>query len=505
MTLARRLTRTIIALTLGLTLMALTPLWVMSGIRASVHLAYDEYKELRMVDGAVLHLGAILGLLHGTEPDGGEIASELEQADAELGRFLVFQQTQSTEAEEHEGNEHRIAGRTREHIVELQRLVAEAAVGGGRLSQARAGELRGGVEATLEQLRTLSDQTAAGIEQSQARVFDRIAQAMVISSALALLTCAGVIHLSVVQYRGVIRPLRRLREGVRRIGAGEFSERLGISSEDEIGEVAREFDRMSERLGSLYRDLEDKDRRASRELARSERLASVGFLAAGVAHEINNPLNIISGHAELMLRRLDRDRPGSTACLAGREELQIIREESFRCKHIIERLLSLSRPGGGESGPVDLAVVAAEVVRNVQSLHQYEHSRIEPLGEKCTVMANEPEVKQVMLNLLLNALQALPAAGGHVRVTTRCSGGMGLLAVEDNGRGMSSQTVERVFEPFFTQRRGTAEPGTGLGLSISHAIVEAHGGTIHAESAGPGRGSRFTVAWPLAISQGAPA
>jgi signal transduction histidine kinase len=118
-------------------------------------------------------------------------------------------------------------------------------------------------------------------------------------------------------------------------------------------------------------------------------------------------------------------------------------------------------------------------------------------------MGNITEVKQVLLNLTVNALEATHAGGGEVRISGRWHNGMVELSVRDNGRGMSRQTLERAFEPFYTERRGTkggVDRGTGLGLTISHAIIESHGGQIHAESDGPGRGSRFVVQLPAAAA-----
>ena len=117
-------------------------------------------------------------------------------------------------------------------------------------------------------------------------------------------------------------------------------------------------------------------------------------------------------------------------------------------------------------------------------------------AEAMQVVANASEMKQVLLNLTINALEASPADRGEVRIGGRRSGDWVELSVEDNGKGMSPETLEHVFEPFFTAKRGAGEPGTGLGLSITHAIVESHGGRIRAESNGPGRGSRFTFQLP---------
>jgi len=122
--------------------------------------------------------------------------------------------------------------------------------------------------------------------------------------------------------------------------------------------------------------------------------------------------------------------------------------------------------------------------------------------ESMEVVANPTEMKQVLLNLTVNALEAVPPDRGEVRIGGRRSGEWVEVSVEDNGKGMTPETLEQVFEPFFTAKRGAGEPGTGLGLSITHAIVESHGGRIRAESSGPGKGSRFTVRLPAKPAAG---
>ncbi|MBI4580076.1 MAG: HAMP domain-containing histidine kinase, partial [Planctomycetes bacterium] len=220
--------------------------------------------------------------------------------------------------------------------------------------------------------------------------------------------------------------------------------------------------------------------------------------------EINNPLNIISGYAELTLKRCESN--GQTHLPPEiLHALRIIREESFRCKQIIEKLLSLTRMGGGRREPIDVGRVTGEVVAMLRAVEQYQGRDVRLTvsdGPAPVVPANEAELKQVVLNLVLNALEAVSSGNGRVRVDVRHAGDAVTVAVEDNGRGMTAEILDRVFEPFFTDRRGGTEPGTGLGLSITHAIVEAHGGRIRAESDGPGRGSRFIVELPVASASG---
>ena len=177
---------------------------------------------------------------------------------------------------------------------------------------------------------------------------------------------------------------------------------------------------------------------------------------------------------------------------------QIIRDEAFRCKEITGRLLSLARGGGDTREPLRLNELAHQVTVLTKGLRNYRDRHVVldfAAGESLDVVGNQVELKQVLLNLTVNALEAVPDSG-EVRITGHRSDDWVELSVQDNGRGMTAETLEQIFEPFFTAKRGAGEPGTGLGLSITHAIVENHGGRIRAESAGPGRGSRFVVRMP---------
>jgi signal transduction histidine kinase len=270
-------------------------------------------------------------------------------------------------------------------------------------------------------------------------------------------------------------------------------------SSGEFSQVARAFDNMSAELDGLHRGMEKMVVAKSTELVRSERLASVGFLAAGVAHEINNPLNIITGFAELCSRQLAKSKAQDAAVEETLQALQVIRDEAFRCKEITGRLLSLARSGGNERELLSLKSVATDVALMTRGLKNHRERRItlkfndsQPLN----VWANANEMKQVVLNLTVNALEAVSSGTGEVHIEGRQMGKWVELSVTDNGRGMSAESMKHVFEPFYTEKRGSAEPGTGLGLTITHAIVQSHGGRIQAESDGPGRGARFTIFLP---------
>ena len=194
--------------------------------------------------------------------------------------------------------------------------------------------------------------------------------------------------------------------------------------------------------------------------------------------EISNPLGIIAGYSERSLDRLGHGLDDSTAQYLNKS-VRIICDEAFRCKEITNRLLMLARPGEEARRLVSIPELAREVIASVGGLKRFADRQIafdaEPADE-LRVHANEGELRQVILNLLVNALEAVAPGVGIVRVSIHRSGEQIEISVTDNGHGMDPATVSRVFEPFFTEKRGQ-RPGTGLGLSVAHAIIRRRGGT----------------------------
>ena len=236
----------------------------------------------------------------------------------------------------------------------------------------------------------------------------------------------------------------------------------------------------------------------SRQLVRSERLASVGFLAAGVAHEIDNPLAAIAFSSEAMESRLGSVLPESATSPDGkviRNYLRMIQEEAFRCKGITEKLLDFSRCNDIQRQRTNLVELVQGVVEMIRHMGKYRGKNI-AFGPREVVYAHcDPqEIKQVVLNLIVNALDSMEP-GGELKIDLRNAEGMAEMIFADDGCGMPPDILENIFEPFFTRRKGGK--GTGLGLSITHRIVTQHGGEIAATSAGEGKGSTFTVRLPV--------
>jgi len=303
---------------------------------------------------------------------------------------------------------------------------------------------------------------------------------------------------------GQVRALRCLREGARRIAGGHLKERIHIPESREFAELAGEFNLMAEQLEALYTQAESSALARGGELVRSERLTSLGFLAGGVAHQINNPLGIIAGYAELSLRRAE-GRPSPQMLTDIKQALQIIRDECFRCKSITEKLLILATPSSRTREPLSVTRLLQDAMELSRGLAQFRDRHVRLLvdpDDPLLIWGNVNELRQVALNLTFNALEAVAPVTGEVVLQGARRGAEIELQVTDNGRGMTPQVLQRAFEPFFSDRSPDGERGLGLGLPIAHAIVQAHGGRISAESDGPGQGSRFILYFPAYVQLG---
>jgi len=228
----------------------------------------------------------------------------------------------------------------------------------------------------------------------------------------------------------------------------------------------------------------------------SEKMASIGLLAAGVAHEVNTPLTGISSFTQMLLEGADQNDPRTAL-------LEKIERQTFRAAKIVNGLLNLSRPGTSSNDRIEVDLNA--VITDVFSLleHQFEVGSVKVRRELADypVLVNgiEHQLQQVFLNLFLNARDAMPS-GGWLSVKTRIDGDRAIAEIADTGSGIPSAQLARIYDPFFTTK--SIGRGTGLGLSITYGIVREHDGTIHCDSA-VGQGTRFTLALPLAPAQAA--
>lgn len=308
---------------------------------------------------------------------------------------------------------------------------------------------------------------------------------------------AVVLVLTLLHYfrTWIFTPISQIQEGVQRVRDGEFERPIILDSKDELAELASEFNSMTTRLHDVYADLARQVNERTRQLVRSERMVSVGFMAAGVAHEINNPLASIAFCAEALERRLQNKLgqiPEDAEVVM--KYLGMMQEEAQRCKQITQKLLDFSR-SGGRSESANLIQLIQDVIEVARCLPTARSKVIvfEPTGSLMVPM-RVPEIKGVVLNILVNGLESMDDHSA-LSITVQTRNDYAEVCFQDSGCGMNAETLNNIFEPFFTRSR--TGQGTGLGLATSHLIIDQHGGTIIADSAGLGEGSTFTIKLPM--------
>jgi len=298
----------------------------------------------------------------------------------------------------------------------------------------------------------------------------------------ALAIAASSLIIWYLNGRLVLRPVAALLEGTRRVAEGDLNTPIPVTARHELGKLATAFNAMTQRIAETQR-----------QLTQADKLASVGRLAAGVAHEINNPLTGVLTYASLLAKRCAGDPQ-------TQEDLEVIVRETKRCRGIIRELLDFARPTAPARKPTDLN----EVVRRALAVvtNQFHEHRVElvlelaePLPE---AFADGNQIQQVVVNLLLNAADAIGPDGGQIHIATAAlpavdPDGAGVeLRVADTGSGIRPEDLPHIFEPFFSSK---GNRGTGLGLAVTWGIIESHHGTIQVQSE-PGHGTQFTLRLP---------
>lgn len=287
----------------------------------------------------------------------------------------------------------------------------------------------------------------------------------------------------------IIKRIRILKKGTEAIASGNLDYRL---SPDKLSG----FDLLDEAFNDMTKSLKDRDERlqkAHEQLTRSEKLAALGEMAAGVAHEINNPLGGILLYSNLVLEEIPENG-------TARENMQKIIHQTNRCKNIVQDLLDFARAPTGEMLPLqinDIVRVALNLVKDQSMFHgiEVETRFAENLGK---VIGDPSRLEEVFLNLFINAADAMKEKGGKLKITTTAANHGVRVIIKDTGKGIDEAHLPHIFEPFFT----TKDPGqgTGLGLSIAYGVIRRHNGFIDAESA-PGKGATFIVSLPSSVAE----
>ncbi len=289
----------------------------------------------------------------------------------------------------------------------------------------------------------------------------------------------------VVVSRRITRPLERLSRAVREIGKGDFNVNVDIQSRDEIGELSTSFNDMAVELKEREESLQG----AQEALIQSEKMAAVGTLSAGLAHEVKNPLAAVLGYAQLSKTKLDQPE-------ALLKHLDTIESETRRCNEIIGNLMQFSRQEKGEYSQI----LINDVVRKSMDIvdHQLSLNNVtikSDLAENLpNITGNANQLQQVLMNLMINAQHAIGDGGGTVDVATLRKGRSVFITVSDTGPGVPEEVAAKIFEPFFTTK--PAGEGTGLGLSVTYGIIQDHGGDILVTRADSG-GAKFVIKLPV--------
>jgi two-component system NtrC family sensor kinase len=284
----------------------------------------------------------------------------------------------------------------------------------------------------------------------------------------------------------IVKPVNYLVKVTKRISQGDFSVKVEKRSKNEIGELEMTFSLMASSLQE--RDQEIKSLNEQR-LMRSEKLASIGRLAAGIAHEINNPLTAVLTFSSLLLRKAEEPQ---------KEKLEIIVKETTRCREIVRGLLNFAR----QNEPLKQICSVNDVIENALSLtrNQLKVSDnrvtvIREFGDIPAIAIDPNQMLEAFINIIINAIDAMPG-GGTLSVTTRRIEGENRIEIWfiDTGCGIPKVHLEQIFDPFFT----TKDPGkgTGLGLAVTYGIIERHNGTIHVESEVE-KGTTFIIKLPM--------
>ncbi len=337
------------------------------------------------------------------------------------------------------------------------------------------------------------------LEKPYLDISSRVMFTFTIIAALCVVFLLVILYFSTTR---IIEPLQGMVVATQEIAKGDLDHKVEVRSSDEVGDLATSFNKMTEQLKAANdklvewgTTLEKKVEERTKELIemqahliQSEKLASLGKLAAGVAHEINNPLGGILIYSHLLLEEAKKSTPEY-------ENLRKIVKETARCKDIVKGLLEFARPREPEMAPTNINDVVDRALAIFERQALFQNIKVNKFySDLPRIVADAAQLQQVFTNIIVNAAEAMDASG-DLTIRTRLDAANDCIKIEftDTGHGIAAKDKARLFEPFFTTKE--VGKGTGLGLAISYSIVQKHGGSIMVESE-PGRGSTFTVVLP---------
>ncbi|HEY6009947.1 MAG TPA: ATP-binding protein [Nitrospirota bacterium] len=308
--------------------------------------------------------------------------------------------------------------------------------------------------------------------------------------ALVLVIVFGTI-INIKLATSIATPIRTLEKITQKISLGDFSESIEVKGKDELSSLETSFNLMEEKLQNALWSLEhtiEKLREKQAQLVEAEKLASVGMLAAGIAHEINNPLTSVLTFSNLILEQCPKDGPWC-------DKLRIMVRETERARNIVRQLLNFGREANIKPVKININRPVEEIMDSLVAQEAFKGIELSMnLAESLPdVYADPAQIGQVVLNLALNAIHAITPPG-TIEVSTRLADTSVEIVFRDTGSGIAPEHIGKIFDPFFTTKGATK--GTGLGLAVSYGIIKKHGGDIEVKSA-PGQGTTFTVKVPV--------
>jgi len=334
-------------------------------------------------------------------------------------------------------------------------------------------------------------------EKERGQIYTR----MMLSGVLSVVVLTFLLGLLLTRF--VNRPIDRLLSATKKGAQGDLDQEVRIRSRDELGELSDSFNHMISEL-KRSRDaiegwtqtLEHRVQERTRELQQVQdqlvhagKMAAIGELAAGVAHEINNPLTGVLTFSSLLLKRLDDNHP-------WKKDLETIVQQTSRCRNIVKGLLDFARQRKPDKKLSDIIALLEKTLTLLEQQAPFQNIQIvKEYGKEIPpVFIDGDQIEQVFMNILLNAADAMTEKGGILRIETALTDGMVEVSFSDTGQGITKENIRKLFDPFFTTKQ--TGKGTGLGLAISYGIIQGHNGDITVESE-VGKGSIFRVKLPV--------
>ncbi len=347
----------------------------------------------------------------------------------------------------------------------------------------------------VEKMRLRAREIQSFTEELSKRERSRVNDILSMSSsllplALLIIIVAGII-INVNLARSIAVPIRELEKVTKKVAMGDFSEAIEVKGEDEITSLEISFNQMEDRLKDTLNSLEHAVKNLHEkqaQLVEAEKLASIGILAAGIAHEINNPLTSVLTFSHLMLEQMPEDDP-------RREKLKMMVRETERARIIVRQLLSFAKETKLKKVKTNINCPINEIIETLTAQGLFNNIEVTlDFSESLPEISADPiKLEQVVLNILLNAIHSITPPG-KIGITTQTVGDFVEVVISDTGCGIPEKYIGKIFDPFYTTKDSTK--GTGLGLAVSYGIIKKHGGDIEVKSK-VGEGSTFVVRLPV--------